>query len=657
MKKEIRKTKNGVGQKGLKKYSSSSFLFFLFSVPYSLFTKPQSFFLIVGFFFGLTFLILTPPFQTPDEVNHFYRAYDIANGNFSPTKKDNRLGGYIPKSLIEAANKNFDIRFEPYLRTSYKNVSEQLRMKLVDATPEFVDYPNTALYSPISYLPQAFFIFVFKSLGFRPVMLLMLTRLMMLCVWLMVVYRTIKLLPVFKWFFTICALLPMSVFINMSVSADVVTNILGLLWIGNVFSFAFSERKMSAKNLSYLLVLALLFASAKYVYTPMVCLIFLIPRERFQTINFLNLKFRRFAFSRFAFCLLPFALCLILSRYASTITISHDNYNPKYVGASEIPNGVDMKAQIAFLKSHPQKLFDAVYDGVAQIYLPLQDSYIGTLGWLDVRIPESLIYLGYLCLFFILLFDNSSARLKIKLWQRVIMLLVGSIVFYLICLSQYLSWVPVGGSHSYGMQGRYFIIVMPLIFLGLIPTYLNQRLLLFFSLSASVLLLASSAKCLYNRYFFIPKKYAEITCDFENSFLDAYSGEVCCKTNHEDVLATRTNKISDNKSRSGKYACKLDTIKSRGVIFRLYNCVAGDTITSEVWTYGTGASLWIALNEYNNFHVSANKFEETDANGWGKLKLTFVIDKKMENLVVKTYVESKETSYFDDFKIIVHSAK
>ncbi len=611
--------------------------------------KPTTFFLVVGLFFGLTFLILTPPFQTPDELNHFYRAYDIASGHLFATKLDNRLGGFMPKSLIEAANKNFDIRFEPYLRTSYKNISDQLRMKLVDTTPEFVDFPNTALYSPISYLPQAIFIALFKFLGFRPVMLLMLTRLMMLFLWLSCIYRALKILPIFKWFFTICALLPMSVFINMSISADVVTNILGFLWIANIFSFAFSERKIQTKNLFYLLAIACFLSSAKYVYTPLVFLIFLIPSQKFYSL-------KRFTFS-ISLILISFCIAFLGSKYASSITFSHANYNTKYVAASEIPTGVDMKAQMKFLKLHPEKLFQVVFDGVIQIYLPLQDSYIGTLGWLDVRLPESLIYLGYLSLLFMLIFDNSAARCRIKFWQRIIMLLVGCVVFYLICLSQYFSWVPVAGSYSYGMQGRYFIIVMPLIFLGLIPNYFNQRLLLSFSLLTSVLLLASSVKCLFNRYLFIPKKYSEITCNFENSFLDAYSGVICCKTNKEDVIATRTKYISSEKSRSGKYACKLDSATTRGIIFRFYNSVAGDTITSEVWTRGNGASLWIALNEYNNLLVSTTKTEEIDSNGWRKLKLNFIIDKKMENFVVKTYVESKEISYFDDFKITIQSKK
>ena len=618
--------------------------------------KPHTFFLLVGLISGLTFLVLTPPFQTPDEVNHFYRAYDMAQGNLLATKQDNRLGGFMPKSLIEAVNKNFDIRFEPYLRTSYKNISDQLRIKLTDTTKEFVDFPNTALYSPISYLPQAVFITIFKFLGFRPIMLLMLTRLMMLFLWLITVYNVIKMLPFFKWFFCFCALLPMSVFVNMSVSADVVTNILGFLWIGNVFSFAFSERKILAKNLIQLLVIALLFASAKYVYTPIVCLIFLIPIHKFPKIVFLDTRFKQFLFP-VALVFVSLIVAFLGSRYATSITLSNANYNPSYVVASGIPTGVDMKAQITFLKSQPKKLLNVVSGGVAQIYLALQDSYIGTLGWLDVRIPESLIYLGYLSLFFILLFDNAAARFKIKFWQRMLMFLVGSLVFYLICFSQYLSWVPVGGSYSYGMQGRYFIIVMPLIFLGLIPTYLNQRLLLYFSLLASVLLLASSAKCLYNRYFFIPSKQTEITCNFESSFLDTYSGEICCKTNHSNMIATRTTKILDEKVHSGKYACRLDRKNPRGAIFRLYNYVAGDTITSEVWTYGSGASLWFALNEYNDFHVSETNAVETDAKGWKKLKLTFVVDKKMENFIIKTYVESTETSYFDDFKITVHSAK
>jgi Predicted membrane protein (DUF2142) len=56
----------------------------------------------IVFILGIAFAVLVPPFQSPDEFNHFYRVYQQSEGHFwgeiDSTKT--KLGGYIPQSLI-----------------------------------------------------------------------------------------------------------------------------------------------------------------------------------------------------------------------------------------------------------------------------------------------------------------------------------------------------------------------------------------------------------------------------------------------------------------------------------------------------------------------------------------------------------------------------
>ena len=60
---------------------------------------PQRFFLLTALTFGLLVIFITPPFQVPDEINHFYRAWQLSEGQFLPVKNDARVGGFIPKSV------------------------------------------------------------------------------------------------------------------------------------------------------------------------------------------------------------------------------------------------------------------------------------------------------------------------------------------------------------------------------------------------------------------------------------------------------------------------------------------------------------------------------------------------------------------------------
>ena len=49
----------------------------------SLLEKPEKLFLILGIFFGLFFMILTPKYMVQDEGGHLHRATEIANGHFT----------------------------------------------------------------------------------------------------------------------------------------------------------------------------------------------------------------------------------------------------------------------------------------------------------------------------------------------------------------------------------------------------------------------------------------------------------------------------------------------------------------------------------------------------------------------------------------------
>ncbi|MCK6693665.1 MAG: DUF2142 domain-containing protein, partial [Thermoanaerobaculia bacterium] len=61
---------------------------------------PVRFFVPLSLFFGAILVFITPPFQSPDEYNHFFRAFQVSKGRFYPeTLHHNRLGGYLPASL------------------------------------------------------------------------------------------------------------------------------------------------------------------------------------------------------------------------------------------------------------------------------------------------------------------------------------------------------------------------------------------------------------------------------------------------------------------------------------------------------------------------------------------------------------------------------
>ncbi len=131
--------------------------------------KPDRFFLFCGLLFGLIFLIITPPFQTPDELSHFYRAYQISEGDFIGINKDHRVGGYLPVSLADSYLPFRYIRRHEHVKTSWSIIRKQFENKLNEENRKFVDFPNTGMYSFVSYIPQASGIFIVRSFHLPPI--------------------------------------------------------------------------------------------------------------------------------------------------------------------------------------------------------------------------------------------------------------------------------------------------------------------------------------------------------------------------------------------------------------------------------------------------------------------------------------------------------
>ena len=237
-------------------------------------------FLIFALFFGLIYSIITPPFQVPDEINHFYRAYQISGGNFHAVKKNDRVGGYIPESLVLFSN-----LFRKFQLNSFCKLNSEY-IKKISLQPDktiFKDFPNSALYSPVSYIPQSTAICVFRLFKWTPFHLLYAARIATLIFWVLLVYFSIRIMPVQKWLIVFLALLPMSLSINSSLSADVVTNGLSFFLIAYISKIAFTDKNFTKKDLIIISIFIVLLGFAKLLYVLLIFLFLIIPVSKFKS--------------------------------------------------------------------------------------------------------------------------------------------------------------------------------------------------------------------------------------------------------------------------------------------------------------------------------------------------------------------------------------
>jgi len=74
---------------------------------------PHKVFLFLGGVFGIIFLLVTPPFQVPDEYQHFLHAYHFSQGKWKAETVNGWVGGYFPESL-----RQFDLTLNQAVATN-----------------------------------------------------------------------------------------------------------------------------------------------------------------------------------------------------------------------------------------------------------------------------------------------------------------------------------------------------------------------------------------------------------------------------------------------------------------------------------------------------------------------------------------------------------
>jgi uncharacterized membrane protein len=77
-----------------------------------------------------------------------------------------------------------DLPGNKYAKTNRKIIFEQFKIPLKEEEKIFVDFPNTALYTPVSYLPQSLTIFFLRTFELPPLAIFYGARIVTLLCWI-----------------------------------------------------------------------------------------------------------------------------------------------------------------------------------------------------------------------------------------------------------------------------------------------------------------------------------------------------------------------------------------------------------------------------------------------------------------------------------------
>jgi uncharacterized membrane protein len=419
--------------------------------------RPAEVFLVLAGLFGLAFIVLTPLMEVPDEVEHFYRAYQLSHLDIVSDRVGQAgYGGVLPASIVSTASQlKGQIPGHQSTKFSLRLLGRLDAVHLQPSRTQPVRFDNTAIYSPVSYIPQALTIGLGRLVHARPVWLAYAGRLANLVVWLALLYVAIKLTPVGKWALAAIALNPVSLFLAASLSADPMGVALCALYVAAILRLRLSQAPLVKIKLILFFVLVLAISLLKVGYLPLVFLTFLLPNQVLP---------RRYKIGIVA-CGLLFAVAWNVRILPMAQGI------PQQLG---IPGNISSSAQVHFIIGHPIEFIRVLVENA--LWTPsstVTPSYFGLFGWADTWIPywtQMLVAAGILLSLLYRPESDESLRLltiKVRVWIGLVLLAAFLAVLALL----YTGYSIVGGGIISGVQGRYFI---PLSFL-LVPLFASRN--------------------------------------------------------------------------------------------------------------------------------------------------------------------------------------
>ncbi len=412
---------------------------------------PEKFFLVTALVFGMTYCLLTPLFQGPDEPNHFLAISRYSNGYLTPITENSKIGTRTNSGAIDLY-----YRF-PNLTNgntySYKTqIPTLLKINLGKFRSQFVKIPAST-YLPFSYTQYIFTYILGAIFNLNPYILFILMRIVGLIVWILLTYFAIKIIPKGKWLLAIYALLPMSLFIASIVSADNITNGLVFLVVAMIFNGIINPKALTKKYVLVLLLTTLFLGITKQTFFVVSILLFALPIPSF--------------ISKKKYYLLSSVILII----SAIVSFSWQLFTNKYALAVSIP-GVDAGQQLKVIIKHPFYYLKVLWRTYFTFYSnPIYIGFIGVLGWLDTSLPIWLTFAWFAVLFKSMGSWSPKDKSKLTKWQVTLFLTIPILLIGMLTTALYLTWSPVKIGVVQGLQGRYFIPILAI----LLPVLVIKR--------------------------------------------------------------------------------------------------------------------------------------------------------------------------------------
>lgn len=420
----------------------------------------------------LLLAVLVPTGEVPDEAAHVLRADSLLHGEVlgqrrvvrDPEGTRVQTAGVMANLALLLASATFN----PGAPIATKIVDRQVehRVESIEWAPRlgFAELPNTAVYMPLFYVPFAVALGAGHVFGLHPHAAILAGRLANAVTYVALGALALLIAHAGQRLMFATLLLPMSLWLAASANED------GLILACAALGAALLTQK-SRQRLSYCAAGACIAAigAAKPPYLPLaVAMFYSLPLRHLQ----IRQVIRRLIAT--AAVILPGLAWSIIAITMVAVSFPRQPYapGPLWPGdPSVIFHATDAHAQLRVLLDSPVRFFTLPLATLSANLHWTSRELVGILGLLSIVLP-SWLYSGW----FWALGAAAIADILVARRERPAsglgspLLLLGVFAsVWAVYLTQYLSWSSVGEAEIGGVQGRYFLPLLPFLAIALPP--------------------------------------------------------------------------------------------------------------------------------------------------------------------------------------------
>ncbi|MCI9629460.1 DUF2142 domain-containing protein [Thomasclavelia cocleata] len=427
--------------------------------------KIEKVFIICIIPLGIIYTLLFPQGIVPDEWTHMYFVDSLASqitGKEVNTKVTMRTVD-VQLYNMQIQNPNSD-----YYTYIFDNIID------FTSNNEYtnINIDSVSLTSLFAYFPSVIGTIISRIFGFGAVMTVYFARLCNFAFYFSITYQAIKKLPFGKLLLLAITMLPMTCHQMFSLSYDAVVNATSFFCISYGLFFIYEAKKIQFSDLILYSICSILVLANKGSAYAFILVIPILAKYFNPNGDLIAKKTKIIIF-------LILIISILLLNYRSLMNVSSNSGIQAVSGAGIVPwTGTPSYTLSTLLNDIPRTINLFINTFVEKGWWYITTAIGGALGWLTILLPNWIIniWLGVLVLSSM---SEKSNNDVFTYEHKLLYFLTSFGIILLVMLAMALAWTPMGYATIEGVQGRYFIPIIFLLFICLQNTklYLKENMI------------------------------------------------------------------------------------------------------------------------------------------------------------------------------------